>query len=424
MRTEKITDGYYRAYDAETDLTGFGNTPEEAAQDVKKQAKAGATARPARRKRPLEPPAEEQLSSLDRRYLPVVDKLLKKHGLKRPEGARRWDYVPAMLAKLIAAMRELPAQAMEEAPEPKKERALNVTGISGGKVQTEIIEVEQPQYRPVKKEPRSPIPSLRKARTHLAKLLEYAERPPAHKERIKTRCASLREALSSSALAVLDLGLEAPKGSERFGYAKTGLLRLLDALDSDRPLESHRLSDAERREVEAQPEKVLADHQKLVDALDAGNVTDGESWQAEYERLLAEYSKLSETLEDDWEGASELREWLDRIERILARNENWRQGQPRPLTRRVIKSGCIAWSAGGRGPEYHHISKGRDKLTGPLPDFLRDLISCCNGTHEWERKPPSHVPEGYHWPERAKRGDRLSASETAIHQAIVEHFGI
>jgi hypothetical protein len=394
LHVQQTDGGVFRAYDEETGAEGYGTTRQEARENAKtgdtgvpvaqgepvklkanwKQAEAKAT-RAVKRKRSPEPPAENQLSSLEKPYLPVADKLLEKDGLTVPEWGR------AMLAKLITTMRELPADN-----EP---------------------------------EPRSPIPALTKAQTHLLKLLEYAEQPPAHKERIKTRCASLREALLSSALAATVLACETPREGVEVNPNHTDYGRLLDALDSDQPLDAHRLSDAERRDMEAQREKILADSQRLIDEVDAGRAAT--SWKAEYDRLNDEYSKLCERLEDDWEGASELRVWLARIERVLARdedsNEQWLGSWPSP-SRRVVEDGWLAWNAAGRRWSEYYMSPITGKLTGPLPDFLRDLIACCNGTHDWVAKPPRRVPQYFQWTEPAKMGDALRMADAALFKAI------
>ncbi len=313
-----------------------------------------------------EPPAEEQLDYFDSRYLPVADKLLEAHDLTVPERTR------AMLARLIAGMRELPADSRHEDKEEAR-IVLNCEGLVNDKPKWEIVEVEHdspfilhsievvdgkperkeikvepPENTPKKKEPHSPVPALKSARKHLLKLLEYAEHPPTHKERVARRCARLRAAvLSGGSFAAFELALESPNDDSLYGCGG------------------------------------------LLDALAAGRVD-----------------------------ALELRKWLDRIDRILTRNECWRLGQPSALTRRIVKDGCIVWRAAKRGPEYfQRASYGRETLTGPLIDFLRDLIACCNGTHEWSKKPPRRVPQGCRT--LAKMGDSINPSDTAIHKMVV-----
>jgi hypothetical protein len=50
-------------------------------------------------------------------------------------------------------------------------------------------------------------------------------------------------------------------------------------------------------------------------------------------------------------------------------------GRPREETARVIRAGCIAWLRAGRSESYWQSEEG--PLTGPLPEFVRDLFSLC-----------------------------------------------
>lgn len=317
LQTERIDGAIFRAYDPDNPFTeGYGTTRDEAIADAKEGARIEAArerfqqdneqqeAPKTHTKSVGNAPAAKQLSSLGRRYLPAVDELVKRHRLEAPE------WVRAMLARRVAHSREVPI--------------------------TEGIET------------RSPIPALRKAKTHSVALLGYAQRPPAREGSVTGRCAKLRDAL---------------------------------------------LNDLVAMEFACLDEGTAVEYGQLLDALESGHVD-----------------------------APELGKWLTRIDGILERNDDWgRLGRPSGLARRVLWDGCIAWRAAGRGPEYYQVSEyGKERLTGPLPDFLRALIACCDGTHELVKRPPRRAPKGYLRP--ARLGDGLKPTETLMHQYLVQFW--
>lgn len=326
LKIERLPDGRVRAYDTDDSrVEGIGATQAEAVQKASEIVRV--RQRPTRRSQAIpdlpadrtstnEPAAEETLSYLGKRYVPVADRLLKAHHLKVPQWAR------AMIATRIATLRELPA------------------GTEG--------------------RPQSPIPALKSARKHLARLREYTTLPPAKKSSVATRCTRLRRSLLSGG----------------------GLLALV--LAEETVAEDATILEGDK-----------ADLGKLLDELEAGSVD-----------------------------AAELKKWGERIEKILSRHEDWRLGQPQPLIRRVVKDGCIAWNAAGRKrSDYsHRFIGGKEKVDGPLPKFLEDLINLCNGTHEWVKKPPRRIPEGYPSAAVPRRGNGLKWSDTAVYQAILDYF--
>jgi hypothetical protein len=112
-------------------------------------------------------------------YRPIADALLHAHGLSVPDMTRD------MLADVIANSREL--------PEPKTNGS------------------------------HSELPALRTARTHAAKLIEYAKQPPARAASVLLRCRKLAQALCDSDVAVMALSLA--------GIETAPLLASLDAGD-------------------------------------------------------------------------------------------------------------------------------------------------------------------------------------------------
>jgi hypothetical protein len=85
-------------------------------------------------------------------------------------------------------------------------------------------------------------------------------------------------------------------------------------------------------------------------------------------------------------------------------------GRPWAAHTTIIRSGCIAWERAGRVVTCSWNRKSganNGKLTGPLPAFLRDLIACCDGTHEFTKAKPRRVPAGYRAPGPIPKGNML-----------------
>lgn len=58
-----------------------------------------------------------------------------------------------------------------------------------------------------------------------------------------------------------------------------------------------------------------------------------------------------------------------------------RIGRPWALATYVIREGCIVWARAGRTGDAHWIMDD-ERLVGPQAAFMRDLITCCDGTHD------------------------------------------
>lgn len=207
---------------------------------------------------------------------------------------------------------------------------------------------------------RSPRADLIKVRTHAAKLLEYAEHPPARRSSLTLRHHKLAEALRSDGPL---LGIH--------------LIFTHPAFDPTR----------------------------LLHALDDGSAIDPK----ELRRLLRT---------------------LDAIEgqRVKERDEARRQdkrtrgiGRPWAAVTTIVRAGCVAWQRAG-GHIQSQWSVDEETLSGALPTFLRDLIACCNGTHEFVRtmwnEQPRRVPRGYVDLKPTPKGDGLTISDLALRDAI------
>lgn len=230
------------------------------------------------------------------RYRPVVDELLRTHGLAVPPATRD------NLAKSVKQSRELPRAATA----PKH----------------------------------TPRPALLVAAGHARALLRYAENPPTRPGSIPLRCAKLAMALNTHALVGLALIL----GSPTFDTSKL-LAKLEINLIDTKELSS------------------------LLSAIDALKVS------------------------------------------------GWKIGRPWAISTPIVRGGCIAWKKSGRRESFTW-NEITGSLNGPLPDFLRDLISCCNGTHRLvQRLCPRGSQRSAERPMR-RRGDGLRLSDQALHVLI------
>lgn len=81
-------------------------------------------------------------------------------------------------------------------------------------------------------------------------------------------------------------------------------------------------------------------------------------------------------------------------------------GRPWATHTSVIRAGCIAWRRAGRTNDARWIMD-KDRLAGALPDFVRDLIACCDGTHTLTAVNPRRAPIGYRDLALPARGDAL-----------------
>ena len=91
-------------------------------------------------------------------------------------------------------------------------------------------------------------------------------------------------------------------------------------------------------------------------------------------------------------------------------------GRPRSRATYIVRAGCLAWGMAGATSSFTWNSVS-DALSGPLPAFLRALISCCNGSHTLTksgRSPRRSVSS----PKRM-RGDAIRLSDSTLRAAIL-----
>jgi hypothetical protein len=68
----------------------------------------------------------------------------------------------------------------------------------------------------------------------------------------------------------------------------------------------------------------------------------------------------------------------DSINDELLRQESWRLGRPQTVGR-LIREGCVVWRRANREGGYSlHPNLEGEKLTGPLPAFVKDYFECCD----------------------------------------------
>lgn len=105
----------------------------------------------------------------------------------------------------------------------------------------------------------------------------------------------------------------------------------------------------------------------------------------------------------------------------VATAESWKAGRPWAAFTTVIRAGCITWQRAGKQIQPHW-NVDEEAISGAFPDFVRDLIACCNGTHELVRalwsEQPRPVPEGCVDPRPVPKGDALAVGDMALRDAI------
>lgn len=127
------------------------------------------------------------------------------------------------------------------------------------------------------------------------------------------------------------------------------------------------------------------------------------------------YPTLRDSLEVGRADAPTLSTLVEALERIQPQSGNWRLGRPREFAKRIVRAGCLAWKRAGR-PEHCSWNGASDKLTGPLPDFLRALIACCNGTNEQVQA----NDRGRQSEPSKTKGDGWRLSDKALYLALID----
>jgi len=87
----------------------------------------------------------------------------------------------------------------------------------------------------------------------------------------------------------------------------------------------------------------------------------------------------------------------------------------------IVRCGCLAWLRAGRTIQSSwNMEEGT--ISGALPDFLFDLIDCCNGKHDlvggMERIHRYRAPLGHPRLGSPRKGDKLKVSNMALRDAI------
>lgn len=129
-----------------------------------------------------------------------------------------------------------------------------------------------------------------------------------------------------------------------------------------------------------------------------------------------DYGALLDSLETQRIDEAQLAELVMVLDAVIADPKGWQKvGRPWGLAKPVVRGGCMAWRIAGHRRLSYRWDDGGGKVIGPLPQFLRSLIACCNGTHELIRNIPR---------ERQKlpkpRGDGLHLSDESLKLAIIE----
>lgn len=204
-------------------------------------------------------------------------------------------------------------------------------------------------------------------RDMLANTICHERELPASSNRKRSPRADL-DKVKAHAMKLMEYAARPPSRTSSVALRRS---KLAQALRSDSPLLVIHLICA----------RPAFDPARLLDGLDGGDAVD-----------TAELRKLLRTLA------------------ALERQSGPRAGRPWAAHTTIIRSGCIAWERAGWVVTCSWNRKSganNGKLTGPLPAFLRDLIACCDGTHEFTKAKPRRVPAGYRDPGPIPKGNML-----------------
>lgn len=127
-----------------------------------------------------------------------------------------------------------------------------------------------------------------------------------------------------------------------------------------------------------------------------------------------DYGALLDTLEARRIDVTAVSVLVDTLEAVTADREGWRRvGRPHGQAWAIVRAGCMVWRIAGRPRLGYRWNDVERSLTGVLPDFLRGLLACCNGTHELVRAMPSERLR------RSSKGNGLRLSDSSLKLALI-----
>ncbi|MHA6203279.1 hypothetical protein ACXU4B_02505 [Dyella soli] len=133
------------------------------------------------------------------------------------------------------------------------------------------------------------------------------------------------------------------------------------------------------------------------------------------------YRSLLDSLEIESIDTPILAKIAQKLEAITVAPNDWQSvGRPWGLTKKLVRCGCMAWWRAGNPQLGHGWDESNQALTGALPDFLRDLLTCCNGTSPLIAQSGLPAPKGYAFKPTLPRGNGLRLSDASLKMAIIE----
>ncbi len=137
-----------------------------------------------------------------------------------------------------------------------------------------------------------------------------------------------------------------------------------------------------------------------------------------------DYGQLLDNLEAGSVDVAALSVLIEPLNAIVAESHGWqRVGRPWGLGKRIVRMGCIVWRRSGNARLNYQWNDDSGKLIGRMPNFLRDLIACCNGRFsaiaELERQRNQIPPAGYATSRPIPQGNRLRLSDASLKAAVV-----
>jgi hypothetical protein len=136
-----------------------------------------------------------------------------------------------------------------------------------------------------------------------------------------------------------------------------------------------------------------------------------------------DFGELLDSLRD----ATPTREAIDwlllTLHQLEAKGSNWQSvGRPQKRLTSIVRAGYIVWARGGRKPTFTW-NEPEDALEGPFPNFLRDLVSCCNGRDahvarvDTSRRPLGPGERPHDWGKQV--GDAILPTDKALQCALL-----
>jgi hypothetical protein len=129
-----------------------------------------------------------------------------------------------------------------------------------------------------------------------------------------------------------------------------------------------------------------------------------------------EYGDFLDALRNGKPDEAVLLQVIEALQQVSGPDRTWQSvGRPISRTTTLIRTACIAWIRAER-PVRFSWDESAERLDGQLPDFIRGLLRCCNGTDLAVARVEARRPE---MPGQRKAGQGIRMSDGAIRMALL-----